>query len=328
MTPKITVVVPTFNRKDSLRATLRGLEQQSLLTKYWEAVIVSDGSTDDTDRFLAEYAASAPFTLRAIRQDNAGPSRARNEGIQQAQGDIVVFVDDDVEPSPEFLAVHLDHHESDANVAVIGPLAPDPKRRPSEPVWIGWEHAMLEKQYAAFRKGEWAVAGPHHFYSGNASVRRKYLLDIGGFDTTFTRQEDVELATRLQRECGIHFCFDANAAALHRPTRNWNAWLKVPSSYGQLDVIRARRGDLGWERIQAAYETRNRLTRLLTRVAIRFPRSSDSNRLVLRASASILYNLRREPAAYAALSAVYNTHYLEGAFNELKADERCRLILS
>ena len=74
------MVVPTFNRVDSLRRTLDGLTRQTLTPDRFDVVVVSDGSTDGTLEFLTNYANGAPFELQPLEQPNAGPSRARNRG--------------------------------------------------------------------------------------------------------------------------------------------------------------------------------------------------------------------------------------------------------
>ena len=183
---------------------------------------------------LSLVAHIVPYSLRAFTQSNAGPARARNLGVSKARAKVIVFLDDDVEPSPQFLSMHANHHAQDSKIAVIGPMLSDPERKKEEPVWIAWEHAMLNKQYTAWRTGKWQGAGAHHFYSGNASVRREYLQAVGGFDEKFLRQEDVELAVRLEETCGVHFHYEAEAAGIHRPHRTWENWLKVPFSYGSL----------------------------------------------------------------------------------------------
>jgi glycosyltransferase involved in cell wall biosynthesis len=315
--PVLSVVVPTYNRCDSLRLTLDGLARQSYPADRFEVVVVSDGSTDGTEAMLADYARRTSYTLRPLTQQNAGPSRARNRAIREATGDIVVFIDDDVEPAPAFLATHAGHHVKDEKVVVIGPLSPDLARRAAEPSWIAWEHAMLQKQYDAFRSGEWASAGPNHFYSGNGSVRRRYLLDVGGFDESFTRQEDVEMATRMQRDCGVHFVFDPDALGIHRPLRTFESWLKVPYSYGRLDVIRARLGSGDWGVVRHGYIARNRATRLLIETVLKTPRLSPPLRAGLLRAANAAYRAGQDGAAFAALSALYNARYIEGARAEL-----------
>ena len=324
----VSVILPTFNRRDSLRVTLDGLAQQDLAA-IWEAVIVSDGSTDGTAEMVREYQKTAPFSLRFIEQTNAGPARARNRGIQEASGEIIVFIDDDVEPFPTFLSRHFAHHETATDQAVIGPMLPDPKRRSAEPVWIAWEHAMLEKQYRAWRTGEWKGVGAHHFYSGNASLRREHLEAVGGFNETFGRQEDVELAVRLETERGIQFCYDADAIGIHRPLRSFAGWLKVPFAYGSLDVTRAKNdGGRTWERVQHGYHSRNRATRLIADICLAFPTLSLPLRTALLGAAQSLYTIHQDSAALAALSVLYNVHYLEGAASVLGSSSALYQILA
>ncbi len=317
------IIIPTYNRRDSLRRTLDGLSRQDFADlDRCEVLVISDGSTDGTHEMLEEYAArDNGYQLRIFHQKNQGPSRARNRGILEARGEVVVFIDDDVVPVPEFLETHLKHHRANANVAVIGPLSPDPENRPHEPVWIAWEHAMLEKQYTCFRTGEWLGAGPNHFYSGNASVRREHLLAVNGFDESFTRQEDVEMAYRLESQRGVRFVFEAAAIGRHRPLRTLESWLKVPYAYGRLDVVRAQRGDTSWYTVEHGYSQRNRITRVLMWLALTAPPLAPALRGVLIAAAKSLYRLRRDAPAYGLLSAVFNMRYMEGVQDEI-ADNR------
>ncbi len=323
----LSVVIPTFNRKDSLRLTLDGLARQTYPQDCFEVVVVSDGSTDGTVDFLAAYA--APYALRPLTQSNAGPARARNRGVQEATGDVIVFLDDDVEPVPDFLALHAARHIGSDETVVIAPMLPDPALHGREPAWIAWEHAMLEKQYTAWRTGEWGGCGPHHFYSGNSSLRRAHLIAVGGFDEQFPRQEDVELAFRLERERGVRFVYEPAARGLHRPRRSFASWLAVPYAYGQLDVVRARRGDANWGVVRHGYHARNVLTRLLARLALAVPALSRPLRSLLLFAAQSAYRLHRSGPAFAALSALYNLRYLEGARSEIgTAGEMQRLVLS
>ena len=317
--PFLSVVIPTYNRCESLRRTLEGLSrQEGFPGERLEVVVVSDGATDRTDAMLAEYARTAPFALRPIRQDNAGPARARNRGVQEATGSVIVFLDDDVEPMPGFLAAHARRHEQDEKVVLIGPQSPAPDRRGAEPAWIVWEHEMLQRQYVALESGEW-TAGPQHFYTGNASLRRAHLLAVGGFDETFKRQEDVELAYRVRRDCGVYFAFVGDAAALHRPSRTFDSWLRTPYAYGQLDIVRVQRGDVSWRVIWISYQRRSRMTRFLVDLALPRPSLSPPICGLLRGGSQLAFRLpgafRR--AAIGALSTLYNLRYMEGARDSL-----------
>jgi len=313
----LSIVIPTWNRRESLRATLDGLARQDYPSSQFEVLVVSDGSTDGTDDFVRSYAAHASYALILLVQANGGPARARNRGINAAQGEIVVFLDDDVEPGLGFLSAHARHHEGSANTIVIGPLSPDPKVSHREPPWIAWEHAMLQKQYVGWATGLFNEVGPGNFYSGNASVRRTQLLAVGGYDEAFTRQEDVELACRLERAFQPDFVFDAAADALHRPRRSWASWLAVPLAYGRLDVVRARRDDASWDVVREGYHARRRATQMLARLTWAAPALAAPLRTVLRLSAQCAYCLGRAHTSFAALSVIYNLRYLDGAADEM-----------
>lgn len=331
--PFLSVVIPTYNRAESLLVTLRALERQEPVLGGFEVVVISDGSTDGTVDLLYTWSQrSLPFTLRAIHQENAGPARARNRGVQEASGAVVVFLDDDVEPSPHFLATHARRHQESDRIVVIGPMSPDPERARIEPVWIAWEHAMLQKQYDSWKQGRWAAetCGPHNFYTGNASVRRAHVLAVGGFDESFTRQEDVELATRMERDCAVYFRFDPALEALHRPRRSFESWLRVPYAYGKLDVVRAQRGDASWELIRQSFSSRQAATRLLARLALPAQPVGNVLRSVLVGLAQAVYTLpfsQAKQAGQSALSVVYNLRYLEGARDELNSWVALRKVL-
>lgn len=320
----LSVIIPTYNRLASLRVTLDGLTRQEYPASDFEVIVVSDGSTDGTDAFIQNYA--APFSLTLLAQSNAGPSRARNRGIDAAQGDVCVFLDDDVEPHPGWLAAHACRHRDNENTIVIGPMSPDPCLRTQEPCWIAWEHAMLQKQYAAWRTGRWTEIGPPNFYSGNASVRRSQLQSVGGFDEAFARQEDVELAWRLARAFQPTFLFDAQADGTHRPRRTYAAWLAVPHAYGRLDVVRARRGDAAWKVVRDGFHARRRATQTLARFGFAAPRAASRLAPILRAAAFACWRAGLRPASLAALSVIYNLRYLEGARDEMGGDALRRLL--
>ncbi len=313
----LSIVIPTYNRRASLQVTLEGLARQDYPASQFEVLVVSDGSTDGTDDFVRRSAARAPYDLTLLTQSNAGPARARNRGIDAAQGEIIVFLDDDVEPLRGFLAAHARHHEGSENTIVIGPLSPDPHLARREPPWIAWEHAMLQKQYVGWATGFFTEVTPGNFYSGNASVRRAQLLAVGGYDEAFTRQEDVELACRLERQFRPDFVFDPEADALHRPQRSYAGWLAVPLAYGRLDVVRARRGDAPWAVVREGYHARRRATQRLARLTWASPCVAAPLRGLLRGAAVAAYRLGHARSSFAALSVIYNLRYLDGAASEM-----------
>lgn len=320
MEPFLSVVVPTYKRQTLLHKTLEGLAKQTLPPDAFEVLVVNDGSPDGTQAYLDGRVGTLPYTLRPIHLTNGGPGRARNTGIREAHGKVIVFLDDDIEPSPECLEVHYKLHQNLEPLVVIGPQRRDTRLGTSEPLWIRWEHQMLEKQYAQFASGAWASAGPNHFYTGNASVRRDLLLAVGGFDEGFTRQEDVELAVRLRKEQHVTFKIELGANAIHRPDRTFESWLKTPYAYGSLDVIRAQRRDTTWHTVRHGFVARNALTRLCIKLAVGRPKHGVMLQSVLKAIALLvdaLFGTFGQKLGIALLSVIYNVRYMEGAADQL-----------
>ena len=226
---RASIVIPTYNRRQRLARVLDALDAQTTSPDAFEVVVIDDGSSDDTGSWLEKQ--QRRYGLRVIRQANAGPARARNAGVKAATGELLLFLDDDVEPLPALVAEHLLSHEREADVVVMGPLGSLPHY--AQP-WVAWEQAKLEEQYAAMKRGDWEPTF-RQFWTGNASVERKYVVEAGGFNTEFLRAEDVELAYRLHGR-GLKFRFNAEARGLHHAERSLASWEHAQRSYGELEV--------------------------------------------------------------------------------------------
>jgi hypothetical protein len=134
-------------------------------------------------------------------------------------------------PSPQLVALHAAHHAARSDVVVIGTLlAPRTRQQP----WIRWESETLLKQYAEMQAGTW-LPTPRQFYTGNASVRKEHVLAAGGFDTRFSRGEDVDLAFRLQKR-GLSFVFEPRANGEHIARRSFKSWVAAAHEYGRVEL--------------------------------------------------------------------------------------------
>ncbi len=126
---RASVVVPTYNRPDVLEECVRALVAQAPDTPAYEVIVVDDGSRVDLSS-LIESLAGAARRVRYVRHDtNRGRSATRNTGIDLAEGEIVLLVDDDVVVAPRYVAAHLAVHEAagDAHLVVVGNLSFPPK---------------------------------------------------------------------------------------------------------------------------------------------------------------------------------------------------------
>lgn len=309
------IIIPTYNRLNSLKRVLAGLENQTGVARSdFEVIVVSDGSIDGTNDFLRAHATS--LTLRAHLQPNGGPAAARNAGIKIARGELILFLDDDVFPTPRLLAEHLRIHTAHADSAVVlGPML-TPSDFELAP-WVQWEQAMLVKQYAAMQNGDWEPTA-RQFFTGNTSLARKHLLKQGGFDTQFRRAEDLELAFRLA-DAGLQFVFNAQAIGYHYAERSFTSWLGIPYAYGANDVIFAREKGQSWllPVIWREFHNRNRLIQGLTHLCLDRPFLSRPITKLLEKTAQAAHAAGRSSMTARAYSGIFNLRYYQGVSDQL-----------
>src|SRR5438309_8873202 len=108
MPKKITVQICSHNRKQLLAKVLASLFDQTFPKEEFEVIVVDDGSTDGTAEMIKGLA--APIDLVYIRQEKEGLSAGRNKGILKAQGEIILFIDDDVIADSNLVGEHVRAH--------------------------------------------------------------------------------------------------------------------------------------------------------------------------------------------------------------------------
>jgi len=316
--------MPTYQRRDSLLRTLHALARVEYPSDRMELVLVCDGCTDGT----AEMARSLrlPFPTMVLEQPNQGPAAARNLALAHARGPMVLFLDDDVLPSPNLLAAHAEAHLEvpDQERVVIGTLMPAPS--PRSP-WVQWELETVVRQYQAMTAEEYRP-GPRQFYTGNASVGLEYVTAVGGFDTGFKRAEDVELAFRLQAR-GLRFVFRPDAEGLHMADRSFLTWFRAAYQYGRNDVVlgmrRGRPDMLG--AVASEFWERNPLNRRLVRLMLRARGAEQALATPFAAAAWLALCFGRRNLSHSICSALFNTSYWRGVSDELGGPDPARELI-
>ena len=304
--PTVTVILPTYNRVDRLRRVLTALQAQVYPHPLIDVVVISDGSTDGTNAYMAGM--QSVLALHFVEQPNQGAAAARNTGLQHATGEIVLFLDDDVVPSANLISEHIRSHDAD-DVVVLGPML-SPPGFAMQP-WVHWEQAMLMKQYDDMQQGRWEPTA-RQFYTGNSSMRRHWLTESGGFDPGFRRAEDVELGYRLAGR-GLRFVFNADAIGWHFAERSFSSWLDTPYQYGRNDVIFTRDKGQHWllPTQLAEFGSRHPLIRALVRACLGRPFVAMPALALLRLAAHI------PPLSRIACSSLFNLQHYQGIADEL-----------
>ncbi len=210
---KLSVIIPTHNRPQTLRNTLVALGQQSLPADRFEVLVIDDGSEEDQRVPLRAFRDSFDFTL--VEKQQGGLASARNRGAEQAAGEILLFLDDDVMPARETLEQHLESHAAEPEpVAVVGSL-PFPRHvKPNTFLWYIERsgHYDLYKHPRKYPGGK----PPMPPMNGNSSISRELFVKIGKYDESYRQygSEDLELGYRLARS-GVRFVYNPRAIGYH-----------------------------------------------------------------------------------------------------------------
>jgi GT2 family glycosyltransferase len=239
VTAAVAVVIPTYRRPDALARTLAALVEQDAGVPV--EVIVSDDGTPEPEAARVEAAVAAAaerasarkgFRLRLVRHENGGPAAARNAGVRATEAPLLVFLDDDCAPAPDFLATHLAAHAPGERLAVLGHVAWAPEVRVSP-------FMELVVRGAQFNYG--AIADPERvpftcFYTANCSLRRADLAGAGWFDASLPPyMEDTEFAYRLQGT-GVRLIYRPRALVHHEHAVELEPYLERQRRAGRAAV--------------------------------------------------------------------------------------------
>ena len=180
------IIIPTYNRKPILEKCIQALENQVItdqqLVRNYEIIIVDDGSTDNTVSWLNEQ--SFPH-VRLFCQRHQGPATARNLGIENAQGEIIIFIDSDLVVTENFIQAHANCLSQSCDRAFTYGRVINTSN---------FDNPTAEP----YKLTDFSAA---YFATGNVAIHRQWLEKAGGFDPQFQLYgwEDLELGVRLKK---------------------------------------------------------------------------------------------------------------------------------
>jgi glycosyltransferase involved in cell wall biosynthesis len=115
--PTVSVIIPTYNRKNMLRDTLNTISRQTYPVDLFDVIVVDDGSDDGTNLVTRE---TFPFRLLYQRQSNQGDAAARNLGVSRSRNELLLFLDDDILVDENFMVNLICQHVMKENRIVVG----------------------------------------------------------------------------------------------------------------------------------------------------------------------------------------------------------------
>ncbi len=232
--PSVSVVIPSFNRKESaLRAVNSVLAQTEKGEKDVEVLLVDDGSTDGTKEAFAQ----PPERVRYLLKPNGGASSARNVGLRRAQGEYVAFLDSDDEWLPDKLAIQLSFNDTVAGVSRHIHINEDGSRQ-EKPDAIPEDFVLGSPKLFAdlYRKLE---------YKTSTLIVHRHLLDkVGLFNERFPISNDWDFFLRVSRAArpeNFNVCPDA-LAIIHRSDDSisrGNRYVALEHAYTRICTLNA-----------------------------------------------------------------------------------------
>jgi glycosyltransferase involved in cell wall biosynthesis len=183
--PRVSVVIPTYRHQDTVIDTLKSVFLQTF--NDFEVIVVNDGSPDETAKLLAPLAASG--RIRYLEQSNQGQAAARNQGLAEATGEFIAFLDDDDLWPADKLEWQVTYLEKNPSIAAVGggcELIND-SAAAGEDVFF----------YEGLVTAETVSRGSPFWSPGQTLIRTQVLREIGGFNTSLWGADDMDLWFRM-----------------------------------------------------------------------------------------------------------------------------------
>ena len=287
---RLSVVIATHNRWKVLVQTLPAVLAQDFPPNAYEVIVVVDGSTDGTAEWLRSLGPAGG--LRILEQSNCGQAVAQNAGLGAAQGELVLFLDDDILCEANLLQEHSTAHRAGESLVVFGPVLLAPNS--SNTLATDWVRSCTDeylRRLAADNEPQWPQ---DVLVDANVSALRSALLAAGGFDEQFVGARDnADFGMRLWKT-GMRFRYLPNAVARQIYVKTSRELVRKDAPrYGRNEVLLCRKHpDCRPFSALASVGRGPRWRRWLRELAARSPLSPE---LLLRAPCAVAEWLRSIP---------------------------------
>jgi glycosyltransferase involved in cell wall biosynthesis len=231
---KFSIIIPTYNRCLTLAKTLSSIEAQTFPKEDFEVLVIDDGSVDETKSVIEDFKRASGLNIKYFSQNHRGPGQARNLGIDNSQGEIILFAGDDIIFDKNLLANHNKAHMKMPNAAVLG--------------MVFWDESIEVNDFMKYISPNGPQfhfdtiknigdAGWDHFYTCNISFPRKIIGDLR-FDPRYIYAafEDIDFGLSLSKR-GVKIFFNKEAIVYHSHFYNPASFYKRMANIGRSFVI-------------------------------------------------------------------------------------------
>ena len=246
---KLSVIICTYNREKYIYNVLKSIAENDFSTEKFEIILVNNNSTDKTEAECKRFQSDFPqIRFHYFVEENQGLSYARNRGIEEAAGDILVYVDDDAVVDKGYLQAHYSFFEHNLSaMAAGGPVLP--LYEAQKPKWMS--HFTLQlitgyiykgKLISEFKRGEYPIGA-------NTAFRKSVFEQVGFFNVDLGRKGDGLMGAEEKdifdkmRSSGLKYYYIPDAILYHiisetKLTKDY--FDRLTYSIGQSERIRTK----------------------------------------------------------------------------------------
>lgn len=219
---QISVIIPTYNRPEILRECITCLINQNFVKSEYEIIVVNDGGKIEAEKVVNQLAKNSPVQIKYFYQKNSGQGSARNRGLNNASGNIVLLINDDILATSNLLSEHNKAHKQHfhENEAVLGLILMDPRIEKTPFVEFMTNASLIFGRFGghltAYEKLAGRETADYNFFYANISFKKSLLADLR-FDETFQKYgwEDIEFGYRLTKEKNLKIYYNSRGLAYH-----------------------------------------------------------------------------------------------------------------
>lgn len=264
--PDVSVVIPALNAAGQLPALLEGLRAAIAEAPERVEIIVADNGSTDGTASIAEAAGA-----RVIRAATPGPAAARNAGMREARGALILLIDADCVPARDWIAVWCRAFAEDPRLDLAGGDLEDAETETLVGLYTAYHGILEARRFAAG-----SPTRPGFFVTANFAIRRAALERLGGFDETMDPAgEDADLCWRAD-ELGMTRRFVPQCRARHHHRTSLRGLARQMYKYGLGSAaVQAKWGRKKGFRVELDWRTWLRIPKALLKLVaapFRFPR--------------------------------------------------------